>query len=111
MTFSEEIRMQITFQAVDSLGKELEEEIDMLDHLAFSMDSQEGEDGIEWSMSSNWFVLGRLDGKLVSQIGILDRTIQAGGRDLTVAGVGGVATHPEFHRRGFAGVLLQAAAE
>jgi predicted acetyltransferase len=109
MNLPEETRFQITFQTADCLAKELEREINTLDHLAFSESSEE-DNYIEWAMSSTWYVLGRLDGKLVSQVGILERAIQAGGQTLSIAGVGGVATHPEFQRRGFAGVLLQAAA-
>ena len=111
MTLPEETKLQITFQAADSLTKELDEEISAVDHLAFSMDGEGDDEDTEWAMSSTWFVLGRLDGRLVSQVGVLDRTIQVGGQSLSIAGVGGVATHPEFQRRGFAEVLLQAAVE
>ncbi|MGD0005861.1 MAG: GNAT family N-acetyltransferase [Anaerolineaceae bacterium] len=110
MTLPEETRFQITFQAADCLAKEQEQEINTLDHLAFSGSGEE-DNYIEWAMSSTWYALGWLDGRLVSQIGILDRAIRAGGQMLSIAGVGGVATHPEFQRRGFAGVLLQAAVE
>ena len=110
MTLPEETRLQITFQTSDCLEDELEREIDTLDHLAFSEGGEE-DNSIEWAMSSTWYALGRLDGRLVSQIGIVDRTIQAGGQTLSIAGVGGVATHPDFQRRGFARVLLQAAYE
>lgn len=111
MTIQEETRLQITFQDVDSLSAELKEEIDAVDHLAFCYQEGEDDDGIEWANSSTWFVLGRLDGRLVTQIGVLNRMIQAGGQELSIAGVGGVATHPDFQRRGFAAHLLQAAAE
>jgi len=111
MTMQEGTKLQITIQDADCLSKELKDEIDIVDHLAFCVDGQENDDGIEWSMSSTWFVLGRLGDKLVSQIGIVDRTILAGGQSLVIGGVGGVATHPDFQRRGFAAMLLQAAAE
>jgi len=111
MTFPNDSNLVITFQMTDSLTKEQAQEIDTVDHLAFCPDGVEGEDSIEWAMSSTWHVLGRLEGKLVSQIGILDRTIRAGGQSLTIAGVGGVATHPEYQRRGFARLLMEAAVD
>ncbi len=111
MTIQQETKFHITFQDVDALSKELREEIDAVDHLAFTMDG-EGDDGsIEWAMSATWFALGWLEGRLVTQFGVLDRTILAGGQSLAIAGIGGVATHPDFQRRGFAGNLLQASAE
>jgi GNAT superfamily N-acetyltransferase len=111
MTIQEETKLQITIQNVDSLSKEQKEEIDAVDHLAFTMDGEEEADTIEWAMSSSWFVLGRLDDRLVSLIGVLNRTIDVSGQRLVIGGIGGVATHPDFQRRGFAAKLLQAAAE
>jgi predicted acetyltransferase len=110
MTIQEETGLQITFQDVDSLSKEQREEIDTVDHLAFTQDGEEDDDSIEWSMSSTWYALGRLEGRLVSLIGVLNRTISVAGQSLVIAGIGGVATHPDFQRRGFAASLLQAAA-
>ena len=111
MTIQAETELHITFQDTDSLSKELREEIDTVDHLAFTMDGEEDDDNIEWAASSTWFVLGRLGGRLVSLIGVLNRTISVAGQNLAIAGVGGVATHPDFQRRGFAASLMQAAAE
>jgi len=111
MTIQEETQLQITFADVASLSKELREEIDRVDHLAFTMDGGGDNESIEWAMSSTWFALGWLGGRLVSQLGVLNRTIYIGGQSLSIAGIGGVATHPEFQRRGFAANVLQAAAE
>ncbi len=111
MTIEEEPKLQITFQAVDSISRELQDEIDDVDHLAFCTDGGGDDDSIEWANSATWYALGRLEGKLVCQFGVLNRTIQAGGQSLSIAGVGGVATHPDFQRRGFAAHLMQAAAE
>lgn len=66
-------------------------------------------EGIEWS-NAEFFVLGALDGRIVSQIGLLRREVRVGEQVIPVGGVGGVATHPEFQRRGYAGLLLDAAA-
>jgi GNAT superfamily N-acetyltransferase len=111
MTLQEETKLQITFQDVACLSKELQEEIDAVDHLAFCYQGAEDDDSIEWANSSTWFALGWLGGRLVTQFGVLNRTIQAGGQNLSIAGVGGVATHPDFQRRGFAADLLQAGAD
>ena len=111
MGLQEKTKLQITFEDVASLPKELREEIDVVDHLAFCYQGEEEDDGIEWANSTTWFALGWLDGRLVSLLGVLNRTISIGGQSLSIAGIGGVATHPEFQRRGFAAVVLQAAAE
>ena len=111
MTIQEETKLQITFADVVSLSKELREEIDLVDHLAFSYQGEEEDNGIEWANATTWFTLGWLGGRLVSLLGVVDRTIYIGGQSLSIAGIGGVATHPEFQRRGFAANVLQAAAE
>ncbi|HSV86972.1 MAG TPA: GNAT family N-acetyltransferase [Levilinea sp.] len=68
----------------------------------------EGEEsGIEWS-PSDWVVLGLLDGMIVSQICVLEREVDVGGEKIRVGGVGGVATHPDYRQKGYAGKLLQA---
>ena len=109
MSFTDTNALTIIIQSTASMTKELEHEIDNLDHLAFSMNGEQEDNGIEWVMSSTWFVLGRLGCRLVSQVGVVDRTIQVAGQSLAIGGIGGVATHPDFQRRGFAAILLQAA--
>lgn len=59
-----------------------------------------------WS-DSEWFVLGKLEGKVVSLFGILCRDVLVGGNTVRLAGVGGVATHPDYQKKGFAGQLLE----
>ncbi len=111
MTIQEETKLQITFEAVDSISKELQEKIDGVDHLAYTIDGEGDNESIEWANAATWYALGWLGGRLVSQLGVLNRTIYIGGQSLSIAGIGGVATHPEFQRRGFAANVLQAAAE
>ncbi len=65
---------------------------------------------IDWA-DPFWYVLGRLDGRIVSMVGVLTRKIRVGQQVITVAGVGGVATHPDYQRRGLAGQLMQRAAD
>jgi predicted acetyltransferase len=111
MTQLEEARLHITIQSSDSFGGELEKELDALDHAAYSIYAEDENDDIQWAESASWHVLGRINGKLVSKIGIVDRTILVGGQSLSIAGVGGVGTHPQFQRRGFAREMLKAAAD
>jgi predicted acetyltransferase len=111
MTLSGETPLQVIVQTTASMGKALENEINYLDYLAFAINDDKEEDFNDWAMSSTWYVMGRLGGRLVSQIGIVDRTVHVGEQSLSIAGVGGVATHPQFRRRGFTDVLLQTAVE
>lgn len=48
---------------------------------------------------------------LAGQAACLARTIGVGGRDVRVAGLGGIATLPEFRGRGIAAQLIEAAIE
>ncbi|OOV13788.1 hypothetical protein BXU09_02790 [Deinococcus sp. LM3] len=43
----------------------------------------------------------------MAQMGFGRRVAQIGGRDVTIVGVGGVATHPAFQRRGVGHRLLR----
>jgi predicted N-acetyltransferase YhbS len=103
---------EITIKRAAELSPEEETRVTEVDHLAFSApDSQPSEDeqDIEWS-SPDWLVLGWLDGQIVSLLGIVRREIRVGDETLPVAGIGGVATHPEFQRRGLAARLMERAA-
>jgi aminoglycoside 2'-N-acetyltransferase I len=82
--------------------------IDGLDHLAFAENADEDVEG--WA-DPDWMVLGRIDGELVTQLGLLKRVIQVGGVKLVVGGVGGVATAPAWQRQGLSTALLRASGE
>jgi GNAT superfamily N-acetyltransferase len=101
------------------LSPELAEALNLLDHAAFSAPQEADpnqpaqpassqEPPIEWAGCTLQF-LGFLDGKLVSKVGILPHTITVGGQPVRIAGIGSVATYPEFQRRGFAAQLMSAA--
>ena len=111
MTLPGENQLQIIIQTTASMTMDLQHEIDYLDYLAFAINDDKEEDFNNWAIASTWYVMGRLGGVLVSQIGIVDRTVRVGGQNLSIAGVGGVATHPQFRRSGYTGVLLQTALE
>jgi predicted acetyltransferase len=54
-------------------------------------------------------VLVEADERLVSHVGITRREGTWDGRKVRIGGIGGVSTHPDFRRRGFASVALNAA--
>lgn len=54
-------------------------------------------------------VLVESDEQLVCHVGITRREGSWDGRKVRIGGIGGVATHPDFRRRGFASVALNAA--
>lgn len=61
--------------------------------------------GVPWELSSTPFVVRGGD-RVVSHVGLLRLPLRIMGRDQVVGGVHGVATHPDFRRRGlFRGLL------
>lgn len=101
--------LEIRFLPVDQVSPELDRAIDTLDHLAFAGQTDDDPEfaSIEWG-SPEWMVLGLLHGELVSQLCLHKREISVGAQRVWVAGVGGVATHPAWLRRGFASQVLRA---
>jgi len=63
-----------------------------------------------WS-ENDWYVLVNLDGQRVSHVGIVERTGTVNGQPVRLGGIGGVATLPDWRRRGYAEAALRAAAE
>ena len=49
------------------------------------------------------------EGRIVSHVALIPRRFHIDGITLKVGGIGGVATHPDYRRRGFAGILLKEA--
>lgn len=101
--------LEIRFLPVDQVTPELEHAIDALDHLAFAGEQDDDPEfaSIEWG-SPDWMALGFRDDELVSQLCLNKREIAVGAARVWVAGVGGVATHPDWQKRGFAGQVLRA---
>lgn len=61
-----------------------------------------------WGSEPEWHLwLADPAGVPVAQLGFGRRVAQIGGHDVTLVGVGGVATHPAFQRRGVGGCLLR----
>ena len=106
--------LHISFLSSIEITAELGEQIDNLDRLAFSNEEHTPEfDSIAWA-TNEWMALGCLDDgttpdALATQLCLLKREILVGGQPVWVAGVGGVATRPEWQRHGLASQLLRAA--
>ncbi|MHB0879154.1 MAG: GNAT family N-acetyltransferase [Anaerolineae bacterium] len=66
--------------------------------------------GFEWA-PAQWQVVGCLGDRIVSGVKITVRDVTVAGRQVRVAGIGDVATLPEYRRRGFAGAALARAGE
>jgi GNAT superfamily N-acetyltransferase len=102
--------LDIHFIPQTDLTPELQREFDELDHLAFG--EMTGEDhpefaGIQWA-AADWMALGFLNGQLVTQLCIPKREITVGKEKIWVAGLGGMATHPDLQHQGLGSELLAA---
>ena len=112
--YSQMTDLHISFLSSIEITPELGEQIDNLDRLAFSDEDHTDEfDSIAWA-TNEWMALGCLDdgttpNVLATQLCLLKREILVGGEPVRVAGVGGVATRPEWQRHGLASQLLRAA--
>jgi len=87
------------------ISPELKKKINELDSLAFSEPLEDDLKDIQWA-SADAVALGFIDGLLVTQLCLVYRQVKAGVINLSVAGVGGVATHPQYQRRGYSSKLL-----
>ncbi len=102
--------LDIHFVRHVDLTRELQREFDVLDQLAFGdMIGEQHEEfaGIQWA-TPEWMALGFLSGQLVTQLCIPEREILVGSEKIWVAGLGGMATHPNFQHRGLGSDLLAA---
>jgi aminoglycoside 2'-N-acetyltransferase I len=101
----QEETLQIAIRRSEGLNEDESREIEEVEHLAFTGP----EDNLDWA-SPQWFVVGKLSGRIVAVAGILKRRIRVGETLLEVGGVGGVATHPGHQRLGYGSALVQRAA-
>jgi predicted acetyltransferase len=101
------IDLNISFVSTKDTSAELNRMINDLDSRAFSGKDQNDSSAntIEWS-SHDWMALGCFDGELITQLCLLKREILVGEESVWVAGVGGVATHPQWQKQGLATRLL-----
>ena len=100
--------MDLVFQFLDveKIEAQTREEIETLDHLAYSEAKPAKENWPSKWADPSWMILGRLEGELVSQLCLLKREILVRDHKIEVGGVGGVATHPDWQRKGFSKQLM-----
>jgi|GEM_PF-658982 len=109
MIMAEQATFQIEFKELPQLELPEKVQAEEVDTLSFKTQLQdEAMASLEWA-SPTALLLGKLDGRVVSIVGILKRVIIAGRKSIQVVGLGGVATHPDFRRRGYAQRLIDAA--
>jgi predicted acetyltransferase len=102
--------LQIRFIRHQEISSELRIEIEGLDHLAFAGDDIDDDPefaSIRWAIP-DWMALGFLNQELVTQLSMPKREIMVGDKKVSVAGIGGMATHPKHHHKGYGSALLKA---
>ncbi|MEO1168264.1 MAG: GNAT family N-acetyltransferase [Pseudomonadota bacterium] len=60
---------------------------------------------VDWSRAERW-ILGYAGDVLVGSAGIHRRQVHVDGATMTIAGIGGVKTHPDYQKRGIASAML-----
>ncbi|HTX79399.1 MAG TPA: GNAT family N-acetyltransferase [Longilinea sp.] len=101
--------LQIEFKDVSQLDPTEKAQAEEVDSISFkTLPADPAIAWVEWDGPTALF-LGKLDGRVVSVIDILKRGILVDAKPVQVVGVGGVATHPDFRRRGYASMLIDAA--
>lgn len=66
---------------------------------------------IKWAHADLRVLIEASDGELVCHAGIFFRTVTWNGQKVHIGGIGGVATHPDHRRHGYAGIALGAAVQ
>ena len=102
--------LEFKFLSKANLTPDLQDESDRLDRLTFAGSGTEGMPefaGMRWAVP-DWMGLGFLHTALVTQVFLPVREICVGGETLRVAGVGGMATHPDHQHQGHGSALLKA---
>jgi GNAT superfamily N-acetyltransferase len=97
--------LRIEILRYDNLSAADNQSAKEVDHIAFASDPDHP-DPHTWS-SSDWLVIGRVDGKIVSIVGMLVREALVGDLPVKLGGIGGVATLPDYRSRGLASALLR----
>ena len=104
--------LDISLATVADFSDDERTELQQLGDAVYPPEVRAGMPGMkrEWSYAT-WGIRGRLDGQLVAYVGTITRNVTLDGRSLTIGGIGGVKTHPDFRRKGYAGQCLDAANE
>ena len=69
-----------------------------------------GDLNLRWRPKDLHFIM-EVDGALVSHVGVVKHSVAVDGQPVTVGGVGGVVTLPEWQRHGYASELMQHTAD
>ncbi|MGE5463982.1 MAG: GNAT family N-acetyltransferase [Syntrophothermus sp.] len=104
--------LDVRFLPHADLSPGLRSEFDTLDRLAFAQNEEEEDPDfppIQWA-TPDWVALGYLQDRLVTQLCLLWREITVATEKILVAGLGGMATHPQFQHQGLGSALLAATA-
>jgi aminoglycoside 2'-N-acetyltransferase I len=96
--------VEFRLRPFSELTRAEKESADTLDRIAFANDPSNW----EWS-TPDWLIQAFEMGQLVSQLAVIDRIGLLDGQSIHLGGIGGVATLPEFRKRGFAAAVLQEA--
>ncbi len=99
--------MEIVVKAVKDLTEAERRQI----HDMASREFAEDDEGYEWDYGRDWHVLLLEDGRVVSCVGIVERTCLVDGRPARLGGISDVITLPECRRRGLAAQGMAKAAE
>jgi GNAT superfamily N-acetyltransferase len=81
---------------------------ELADFIQQAHDREFGDDSMVYALPE-WYLLGFLGGKPVSQLGVLQRTITINRKPLQIAGVGFLITEPEYRGRGYATLVMNEA--
>jgi aminoglycoside 2'-N-acetyltransferase I len=104
--------MEISVLADSELSDHDRNEIDDVCDQAFGIHSGEEDNSIDfqWVPKNDWHVVVKLEGVIVSQVGIVERCGTVDGKPVKLGGVGGVATFPNMQRKGLASAAMHMAA-
>lgn len=100
--------LEINFRRTEDLSPEELAQSQEVEDLAFCGDALNDAKDREWEMPE-LHLLGKLKGRVVSVVDLIPRTITVSGKPVRVCGIGGVATHPQYQRNGYARTLLMEA--
>ena len=104
--------MEISVLADSELSDVERNEIDAVCDQAFG--AAQGEEtnsfDFQWVSQNDWHVVVKLDGAILSHVGIVERTGTVDGYPVNLGGIGAVATSPGKQNQGLASAAMQMAA-
>ena len=100
--------MEISVLADSELSGIERSEIDQVCDEAFSANPGENNPSfdLQWVPENDWHVVVRVDGIIVSHVGIVERTGTVDGHPVDLGGIGAVATLPGMQKRGLAAAAM-----